>query len=59
MSAGVIDNKERSAYWDNIKGFLILLVVFGHVLYKLQNMSPAINSTVDLIYPREQRLRLF
>ena len=50
MSAGVIENKERSAYWDNIKGFLILLVVFGHVLYKLQNMSPVINSTVDFIY---------
>ena len=50
MTVGVIENKERSAYWDNIKGFLILLVVFGHVLYKLQATSPIINTTVDSIY---------
>lgn len=50
MTVGVIGNKERSAYWDNIKGFLILLVVFGHVLYKLQTASPIINTTVDNIY---------
>ena len=47
---GTIANKERSAYWDNIKGFLILLVVFAHVLYKLQNVSEGINLGVDLIY---------
>ena len=39
----------RSAYWDNIKGFLILLVVFGHVLFQLQG-SAAINGIVDTIY---------
>lgn len=39
----------RSAYWDNIKGFLILLVVFGHVLFQLQGSS-AINGIVDTIY---------
>ena len=50
MSVGVIGNKERSAYWDNIKGILILLVVFAHVIYKLQNMSPVIDITVDFIY---------
>ena len=26
--------KERSSYWDNIKGFLIILVVFAHFLYQ-------------------------
>lgn len=29
--------QERSAYWDNIKGVLIALVVFAHCLYGLQN----------------------
>lgn len=42
--------KERSAYWDNIKGFLMLLVVFAHVLYQLQGSSSVIDSTVDYIY---------
>ena len=41
---------ERSAYWDNIKGFLILLVVFAHILFQLQNIFPAVNATVDYIY---------
>ena len=30
-----VQNK-RSPYWDNIKGFLILLVVFAHCLYSLR-----------------------
>lgn len=47
---GTVTNKERSAYWDNIKGFLILLVVFAHVIYKLQNLASGINLGVDLIY---------
>ncbi len=42
--------KQRSAYWDNIKGALILLVVFAHILYQLQNTSQTINSIVDYIY---------
>lgn len=39
----------RSAYWDNIKGFLIILVVFAHCLFNLQN-SPLNNAIVDAIY---------
>ncbi|MBQ2677326.1 MAG: acyltransferase family protein [Firmicutes bacterium] len=31
-----VQNK-RSPYWDNIKGFLILLVVFAHCLYSLRD----------------------
>lgn len=27
----------RSSYWDNIKGFLIFLVVFAHCLYDFQD----------------------
>ena len=39
----------RSAYWDNLKGFLIILVVFAHCLFALQN-SPLNNFLVDAIY---------
>lgn len=50
MTTTNISAKARSSYWDNIKGLLILLVVFAHVLFQLQNTSRAINSTVDFIY---------
>ena len=30
--ATIAAKANRSNYWDNIKGILILLVVFGHVL---------------------------
>jgi len=39
----------RLAYWDNIKGFLIILVVFAHCLFSLQN-RPLNNFLVDAIY---------
>ena len=42
--------KTRSAYWDNIKGILMLLTVFAHVLYQLQDRSVTLDSTVDYIY---------
>ncbi|MCH5348437.1 MAG: CapA family protein [Oscillospiraceae bacterium] len=42
--------KERSPYWDNIKGLLILLMVFAHILYQLQDKFTAVNSIVDYIY---------
>ncbi|MGN1134686.1 MAG: CapA family protein [Oscillospiraceae bacterium] len=42
--------KSRNIYWDNIKGFLILLTVFAHILYQLQDQSTIINSIVDYIY---------
>ncbi len=41
---------QRSAYWDNLKGLLMLLVVFAHVIYQLQLSSPHIDRTVDYIY---------
>ena len=41
--------KSRSAYWDNIKGFLIILVVFAHCLFDLQDSSLN-NFLVDAIY---------
>ena len=42
--------RHRSQYWDNIKGILIYLVVFAHILYQLQGKSVLINSIVDYIY---------
>ncbi|MCQ2547980.1 MAG: CapA family protein [Clostridia bacterium] len=41
--------KERSSYWDNIKGLLIFLVVFAHCLFDIQD-SVLTNSVVDAIY---------
>ena len=41
--------RPRSAYWDNIKGILIFLTVFAHILYQLQS-DTIIDSTVDIIY---------
>lgn len=41
--------KNRSSYWDNIKGILILLVVFGHVLLKFMS-APTIRLAVVAIY---------
>ena len=45
-----INSKQRSAYWDNIKGLLMFLTVFAHILFQLQDNSKVINMTVDLIY---------
>lgn len=42
--------KRRSVYWDNIKGLLMLLTVFAHILYQLQGNSSAVNNIVDYIY---------
>lgn len=43
-------NTKRSAYWDNMKGLLMILVVFAHILFQLQDNSDTINSIVDYIY---------
>lgn len=50
MNTGSLSGNSRSIYWDNIKGFLILLVVFAHILYQLQGLSGGIDATVDYIY---------
>lgn len=42
--------EQRVHYWDNMKGILIILVVFSHILYQLQDNSNVINSIVDYIY---------
>jgi fucose 4-O-acetylase-like acetyltransferase/lysophospholipase L1-like esterase len=40
---------ERSPYWDNIKGFLICLVVFGHFLWDYRGIGLA-GFLVNFIY---------
>lgn len=45
---GGIRMKERSAFWDNYKGFLILLVVFGHFIYNRAVMASG--GAIDLIF---------
>ncbi|MGN1111458.1 MAG: acyltransferase family protein, partial [Oscillospiraceae bacterium] len=45
-----VPTASRSCYWDNIKGLLILLTVFAHILFQLQYKSDTIDSTVDFIY---------
>ena len=41
--------RERDTYWDNIKGLLIILVVFAHCLFDLQDRHWN-NVIVDAIY---------
>ena len=44
------ENIPRSQYWDNIKGILIILTVFAHILFQLQNNFNTVNCLVDYIY---------
>lgn len=46
------DNNEhsRSSYWDNCKGFLIILVVFAHFLYDLQAQHEWNTAIVNSVY---------
>ncbi len=49
MTAKDSKMSSRSYYYDNIKGFLIVLVVFAHFLYELQHF-PLFNTITDSIY---------
>ena len=42
--------KQRISYWDNIKGLMIVLVVFGHVLLSLPKISAVSAHTLNFIY---------
>ncbi len=44
-----LNSRDRIAYWDNAKGILICLVVFGHFLYSYQD-NLSIYSLVSIIY---------
>ena len=49
MPEPIATTKVRSAYWDNVKFFLIALVVLGHSLYAFQNRIP-VRALVSAIY---------
>lgn len=49
--------KERIHYWDNLKGFLILLVVLGHLLEKLPDGR--ISAVYKIIYLFHMPLFIF
>ena len=49
--------KKRLPYWDNLKGFLILLVVFGHLLQLTENGSET--AVYKLIYLFHMPLFIF
>ena len=49
MKADNLRVSERSSYWDNMKGVLIALVVFGHCLYNVTDNS-FISQLVNAIY---------
>lgn len=49
-AAGTGIPHERIALYDNIKGVLMLLVVFGHVAHPVHNSNPILSACFDVIY---------
>ena len=49
-AAGTGIPHERIALYDNIKGVLMLLVVFGHVAHPVHNSNPVLSACFDVIY---------
>lgn len=56
--------KERSAFWDNYKGILIIFVVFGHFIYSyllticfLQNQDDVLLITILIMNSIIKRLK--
>lgn len=43
-------SRERIALFDNIKGILIILVVFGHMAHPVHNANPVLSAMFDIIY---------
>lgn len=42
--------RERIALFDNVKGLLIILVVFGHIAHPVHNSNPVLSALFDIIY---------
>ena len=40
----------RSAYWDNMKGIMIIFVVFAHLILVLQSKSVILDQALEYIY---------
>ena len=49
MNSNPLTATGRSSYWDNIKGVLIALVIFGHCLFNFTDRT-AVNYIVEAIY---------
>ena len=46
----VANMEQRNSYWDNMKGLLIWLVVFAHILYDWANQFMTLQLVVTAIY---------
>lgn len=44
------EKTERVALFDNVKGILMILVVFGHIMHPVHNTNPALSTCFDIIY---------
>lgn len=49
-TTNLLKDKKRTLYWDNVKFFLILLVVIGHFCDSLTNMGTAYQGIYIFIY---------
>lgn len=49
-ASGSAPRRARIALFDNIKGVLIALVVFGHMMHPVHNDNPALSAVFDVIY---------
>ena len=56
---GYAFQKERDHYWDNVKGFLILSVVAGHLLGRYINVYDTFSWTYDLVNNYHMPLFIF
>ena len=45
-----VTERQRNPYWDNLKGLLIWLVVFAHILYAWKDQYAMVNIVVSVIY---------
>lgn len=52
-------SSERSAFFDNIKGLLMILVVAGHVMLPVQNDHAVLSTVFDCIYTFHMPLFIF
>ena len=49
-TAAASPRRARIALFDNLKGMLIILVVFGHIAHPIHNDNAALSAAFDIIY---------
>ncbi|HIU04041.1 MAG TPA: acyltransferase family protein [Candidatus Coprousia avicola] len=49
-TAAASPRRARIALFDNLKGILIILVVFGHIAHPIHNDNAALSAAFDIIY---------